>query len=105
MILTVSNHLATVEAMNMTEMMILWNIESLINTASTNRASREDLETAISEAMESASRHEILLQSQGHASQFIRSSLYSRDISHNAYMEQAIGSVVGIKLNLFFKDY
>ena len=103
--MTEINHLATVEAMNVTEMMILWNIDSLINTVSTNRASRQGLETAISEAMESASRHEILLQSQGHSSQFIRSSLHSRDISHNAYMEQAIGSVVGIRLNLFLKDY
>ena len=86
-----TNPLSTVEAMNMPEMMILWNIE--------------DSETAISEAMEAASRHEILLQTKGHASKFIRSSLYSRNISHNSYMEQAIRTVVGIELNLLFKDY
>ena len=91
--------------MNMTEMMIQWNIDSLTNTVSTNRAAKENLETAISEAMEAASRHEILLQTKGHASKFIRSSLYSRNISHNSYMEQAIRTVVGIKFILLFKDY
>ena len=89
----------------MTEMKILWNIDSLINTISTNRDAAEDLETNISEAMEAAFRHEILMQSKGHASQFIRSSLFSRDIAHNAYMEQAIGSVVGTKFNSFSLDY
>ena len=91
--------------MNMTEMMILWNIDSLINTVSTNRDAAEDLETSISEAMEAAFRHEMLMQSKGHASQFIRSSLFSREIAHNAYMEQAIGNVVGIKFNSFSTDY
>ena len=90
--------------MNMTEMKILWNIDSLINTLSTNRDAAEDLETSISEAMEAASRHEMLMQSKGHASHFIRSSLFSRDIAHNAYMEQAIGSVVGTKFNSFSLD-
>ena len=85
--------------MNMTEMKILWNIDSLISIASTNREAADDLDTAISEAMEAAFRHEMLMQSKGHASQFIRSSLFSRNISHNAYMEQAIGNVVGIKFN------
>ena len=89
----------------MTEMKNLWNIDSLINTVSTNREAAEELETSISEAMEAAFRHEMLMQSKGHASQFIRSSLFSKDIAHNAYMEQAIGSVVGIKFNLFSIDY
>ena len=89
----------------MTEMKNLWNIDSLINTVSTNRAAAEDLETSISEAMEAASRHEMLMQSKGHASHFIRSSLFSRDIAHNAYMEQAIGSVAGTKFNSFSLDY
>ena len=89
----------------MTEMKIMWNIDSLINTVSTNRDVAEDLETNISEAMQAAFRHEMLMQSKGHTSKFIRSSLFSREIAHNAYMGQAIGNVVGIKFNSFSTDY
>ena len=78
----------------MTEVKILWNVDSLVNTIGATRAERNDVENAISNAIEEATRHEENMQSHGHASQFVRSSSYSKAIAHNAYLANAIKSVV-----------
>ena len=78
-----------------------WKIDTMVNNSLTNRniKQQQDLVNITFKHMIAAMQHENLMQSQGHASKFVRSSKKLKEISHASYMAKSIETGLLTKRN------
>ena len=79
-------------AIDLTKMFADWNLSEFVSSLTANRAIKEDMEQKLRESMEKTTRRELVCQSRGPISRFVRSSDYSDIIAHNYMISQGLES-------------
>ena len=78
---------------NITKFLADWKIDPITSSLTKSIASKEDLQQALTEAYMETMHHEMVFQSRGRVSRFIRSTNLSNSIAQNSMIKEALEAV------------